>query len=288
MELIRRDAYPHTPQEKFMLSENPGTCMDWSAPHFNVLDILSADIVASVTPGVLYRHECDVTRTWDEAVVGCDHTTIQQVFIGGMGANPQIFDEQAIKDQCKVVLMDYDPLLYASQRKAFAYHHPFAFPANAVFSPPLTIATATTPVLTSTRRRLQTALNVPATCIPYQIIAASDFEDGNIDGWVNGKTDYAPNFSKFLGRFGLGGATTAEKTFSGIPTDVEEISFEYDMYEIDSWDSDTFNVRYNRPCLSFCVYFFRDMRIDDNTDISNKTHTHHLLLFRTTGLKLTV
>ena len=175
-----------------------------------------------------------------------------------MGANPQIFDEQAIKDQCKVVLMDYDPLLYASQRKAFAYHHPFAFPANAVFSPPLTVATATTPVLTSTRRRLQTStsIDVPDMCIPneYQIFSSSDFEDGNIDGWINGRTDYDPAFSKFLGRFGNGGATSAEKTFSGLPTNVEEISFTYDMYEIDSWDyaaDSRGNVRWNCPCLSF-------------------------------------
>jgi hypothetical protein len=258
MELIRRDAYPRTPNEMFSLSENPGTCMDWSAPHSSMLDILSADIVASVTPGVRYRHECDVTRTWDEAVVGCDHTTIQQAFIGVIGANPQIFDEQAIKDQCKVVLMDYDPLLYSSQRKAFAYHHPFAFPANAVFSPPQTTATAATPVLTSSRRRLQTStsIDVPDTCIPneYQIFSSSDFEDGNIDGWINGRTDYDPAFSKFLGRFGNGGATSAEKTFSGLPTNVEEISFTYDMYEIDSWDfaaDPSGNVRWNCPCLSF-------------------------------------
>jgi hypothetical protein len=247
MELVRRDAYPHTPQEKFIISENPRTCMDWTAPHSNMLDIFSADIIASVTPGVRYRHECEITRTWDEAVVGCDHTTIQQAFNDAvMGVSNQIIDEQAIKDQCKAVLMDFDPLAYATQRKAFAYHHPFAFPANAVFVPPKT-------AVLSSRRRLQT---VPTgTCIPYQIIAASDFEDGNVDGWINGRTDYAPAFSTFLGRFGNGGATTAEKTFTGIPTDVEEISFEYDMYEIDSWDKTTSNVRTKYACLSFCIKF---------------------------------
>ena len=200
--------------------------------------------------GVRYRHECEITRTWDEAVVGCDHTTIQQAFNDAvMGVSPQIIDEQAVKDQCKAVLMDYDPLAYATQRKAFAYHHPFAFPSNAVFVPPRT-------AVLSSRRRIQT--DPTGMCIPYQIIAASDFEDRNVDGWINGRTDYAPAFSTFLGCFGNGGATTAEKTFTGIPTDVEEILFEYDMYEIDRWDKTTSNVRIKKYAyLLFWIQFQR-------------------------------
>jgi hypothetical protein len=75
---------------------------------------------------------------------------------------------------------------------------------------------------------------MPTSCI--EILSASYFETGNIDGWINGTIDSSANFSNFL-RFGDSNLAT-EKTFSGLPKDAHEILFEYDMYEIDSWDNE--------------------------------------------------
>jgi hypothetical protein len=53
---------------------------------------------------------------------------------------------------------------------------------------------------------------------------------------VERKIESSPLFTKFWGRFGLGDDTTS-KTFD-VPKDVNESTMEYDMYEIDTWDSD--------------------------------------------------
>ncbi len=70
-----------------------------------------------------------------------------------------------------------------------------------------------------------------------------DFESG-ADGWSNPRTeDGGATFSNFLGRFGFAesGTIATQKTFdtSGSSGD---ISIEFDFYEFDDWDGDTFSV----------------------------------------------
>uniref|UniRef100_A0A7S1UTB9 Uncharacterized protein n=1 Tax=Grammatophora oceanica TaxID=210454 RepID=A0A7S1UTB9_9STRA len=62
-----------------------------------------------------------------------------------------------------------------------------------------------------------------------------------MDGWVNGKIDdtQQAGFTKFLGRYG-DGDDHPSKTFF-VPSDAEELVFEFDFYEIDSWESDSQN-----------------------------------------------
>ena len=71
-------------------------------------------------------------------------------------------------------------------------------------------------------------------CVPSFLVSEEDFEDGIAVGWSNGKIESTTLFTKFLGRFGIGDNTTS-KTFD-VPMYVDEITIEYDMYEIDSWD----------------------------------------------------
>jgi hypothetical protein len=130
-EWIKREA-GLGPTQHFFRNEHLDVCMDWTAPHANMMDLFSSAILASVVPGIRYRHECGRTRTWDEAVIGCDHTTFQQGFpLTNMVADTNIMSVADIMDQCKAALMDYDPVLEKTRRKAYIYHHPFAWPETA-------------------------------------------------------------------------------------------------------------------------------------------------------------
>ena len=72
------------------------------------------------------------------------------------------------------------------------------------------------------------------TCEPAETISYETFEDGKALDWIDGTVDHSPKFSHFLGRFGKGKPSTS-KYFEGIPTDAEELTLRFDLYEIDSW-----------------------------------------------------
>lgn len=156
-EWMKREAGLAAPQ-RFFRNEHMDVCMDWSAPHITMLDLISGSILASVVPGLTYRHECGRTRAWDEAVIGFDHTTFQQGFpLTNMVADTNVMTVDELKQQCKAVLMDYDPVLERTRRKAYIYHHPFAWPETAGL--PGSSVASTTRFLTDEdndhRRRLQ-------------------------------------------------------------------------------------------------------------------------------------
>ncbi|WP_315981327.1 cadherin repeat domain-containing protein [Aliamphritea spongicola] len=65
------------------------------------------------------------------------------------------------------------------------------------------------------------------------------FESG-AEGWTNNTTtDGGEHLSTFLGRFGNGGSV--EKTFA-IDPGADKAFIEFDLYEIDSWDSELFRI----------------------------------------------
>ncbi|MEO0750467.1 MAG: Hint domain-containing protein [Pseudomonadota bacterium] len=76
------------------------------------------------------------------------------------------------------------------------------------------------------------------------LVASEDFE-GGATGWTDTTTtDGGANFTEFLGRFGDSNGTEAvSKTFTTDPT-AEVATFQFDFYELDSWDGggDTFSI----------------------------------------------
>ena len=117
--------------ENFRVVEDTSTCSDWSAPHYNVLDMHAALIVTAQIKRIKYRHNCDRTRVYDEATIGFDHTTVQQVLnTPGMGTNANIYSAEEIKQQCRRCLLAYDPLVETVRLKSKAVHHCLAWPED--------------------------------------------------------------------------------------------------------------------------------------------------------------
>jgi len=78
----------------------------------------------------------------------------------------------------------------------------------------------------------------PTGCNPFSLVHEETFEDGSLLGWTNGRIESSPNFSRFLGLFWRDtAALIPSKTYDGLPTNADWAIFEFDFYEIDSWDS---------------------------------------------------
>ena len=103
------------------------------------------------------------------------------------------------------------------------------------FCPSMTLAPTPRPTQRPTAR---------GNCIPTQRIVDEDFEDGSLAGWSNGKIDYDPGFTKFLGRF-VKDDPDPVKEYPVNPGALT-VTVEFDFYEIDSWNSDT---RYGPDCI---------------------------------------
>ena len=73
-------------------------------------------------------------------------------------------------------------------------------------------------------------------CQPTIVESEEDFEDRSLAGWTNGKLDFDPGFTNFLGRF-VKGNHDPFKTYH-VATDADVAVVEFDFYEIDSWNSD--------------------------------------------------
>jgi PT repeat len=104
------------------------------------------------------------------------------------------------------------------------------------------------------------------TCRTDEIFYFMDFEGASINsqtGWENGILNNDLNcthFTNFLGRYsGDGRNALPRRKFSDIPLDALNIVFEFDFYEIDSWDG-----------------FF----IDDSLKIQINNETTHLGRFQ--------
>ena len=70
-------------------------------------------------------------------------------------------------------------------------------------------------------------------CMPVNEISFENFEDDSIDGWTNGKLDFEPNFTKFLGRM-TGSDETPSKVFP-IGPGANQATIQFDFYEIDRY-----------------------------------------------------
>mmetsp|Transcript_29650 Transcript_29650/g.44928 ORF Transcript_29650/g.44928 Transcript_29650/m.44928 type:complete len:393 (+) Transcript_29650:551-1729(+) len=109
--------------------EDDTVCMDWSSPHYRVLEIVASSILDRLNGYSRYRHDCYRSRTWDEAVMGYDRTTVQQILpVARMGPNHDLMNVSEAVTQCKICLDNYDTVGEERRVKTFAYHHCFAWP----------------------------------------------------------------------------------------------------------------------------------------------------------------
>jgi len=84
------------------------------------------------------------------------------------------------------------------------------------------------------------------------VLASENFENG-ASGWSNNAvTESTGNATNFLGQFGgTNGEQGVSKTFDfGAEQAGQTVSIEFDMYEIDSWDDEKFNVFINDEMVS--------------------------------------
>jgi len=109
--------------------EDDSVCMDWTSPHERLLEIISSSILDRVNGKSRYRHDCYRTRQFDEAVIGMDRTTIQQVIpVARMDPHITMISSDDMKAQCKVCLANFEPEVEKAQFKAITSHHCFGFP----------------------------------------------------------------------------------------------------------------------------------------------------------------
>ena len=80
------------------------------------------------------------------------------------------------------------------------------------------------------------------------ILVSENFEDGIAEGWsINTITESDGNATNFLGRFGgTNGEEGVSKLYDfGVESAGKAVTIEFDMYEIDTWDDENFNVFIN-------------------------------------------
>jgi Ca2+-binding RTX toxin-like protein len=84
--------------------------------------------------------------------------------------------------------------------------------------------------------------------------------ESNIQGWSNTTTTSNTELSRFLGRFGgTGGNESVSKTYDfGVKNAGKQVTIEFDMYEIDSWDGEAFKVFVNGTEKYQANYFVDD------------------------------
>lgn len=111
------------------VTENDGTCKDWSSPHGSMMDVVSALVVTRFCKSSKYRHNCDRVRVYDEDSIGFDHSTIQQALsTPTLGNDEGLGNEAFVKDQCRRALMYFDPQVESARISSKAHHHCFAWP----------------------------------------------------------------------------------------------------------------------------------------------------------------
>ena len=127
-------------------------------------------------------------------------------------------------------------------------------------------ATVTLNVLDINDAPVITVQNVTTTTNSGTELISEDFETGAV-GWSNTTTTNGGELTDFLGRFGLGSGVIS-KTFSfGAGHAGEDVSIDFDMYEIDSWDGESFKVLINGTEDSSTA--LRHSQLDDGTATQN-------------------
>ena len=103
-----------------------------------------------------------------------------------------------------------------------------------------------------------------------------DFENIPLTGWTNGflDTTSTQQFTSFLGRYVS--QMLPEKLYISIPTTASMLKFEFDFYEIDSWNDDWFNVVINCVTIPLGNFEFvtdEGTREGDVEDVHFKTQS---------------
>lgn len=128
---LRKDTNQATASGIFV-QEDESVCLDWTAPHYRLLELFGALIVDHVNDATRYRHDCYRSRTWDEALTGMDRTTVQQaISVARVEPREDMIVTQDVKDQCKICLEQLD--LNAEQNHrvyAKATHHCLSWPTS--------------------------------------------------------------------------------------------------------------------------------------------------------------
>ncbi|MCK5830891.1 MAG: tandem-95 repeat protein, partial [Methylococcales bacterium] len=116
-----------------------------------------------------------------------------------------------------------------------------------------------------------------------KVLFSENFEDG-AEGWSNNTvTETNGNATDFLGQFGgTKGEEGISKTYDfGVSHAGENVTIEFDMYEIDSWDDEQFNVFVNGKMVSseYMSHYNRTLSVhatdeqDGGTEIDNIGNT---------------
>mmetsp|Transcript_28237 Transcript_28237/g.43304 ORF Transcript_28237/g.43304 Transcript_28237/m.43304 type:complete len:1047 (-) Transcript_28237:144-3284(-) len=131
-EWIRMEA-DETYEGGTVLEEDENVCMDWTAPHYTTMELFAAQLVDRMQDKGRYKHNCFKTRTWDEAVLGFDRTTVQQT-LPIAAVSPAQWNQQDIvtpdmmMEQCKICLAGYDQTAEDTIVRNYITHHCFVFP----------------------------------------------------------------------------------------------------------------------------------------------------------------
>jgi hypothetical protein len=126
-EWIRRGAVGF--DEALYIQEDASVCMDWTSPHLRIMEIMASSILDRLNGRSRYRHDCYRSRTWDEAVIGTDRTTVQQMLpVARVEPNSNLLTASELKEQCKICLEQFDSSVENARVKPYAAHHCLVFP----------------------------------------------------------------------------------------------------------------------------------------------------------------
>lgn len=146
-EWIRRDALSIEDgiMQRINIFEHRDVCLDWSAPHYNMMEIIASSILNTVLTRVRYRHACPDHREYEEAMRGYDWSTVQTVFQEpAMAVNQDLVLPQRFKDVCKACLEGYDKDTENYRVKSRSFGHCFALPEDStMYNTPLTLSEVT-------------------------------------------------------------------------------------------------------------------------------------------------
>lgn len=198
-EWLRRDALSvdNAIMHRVNILEHEDVCLDWTSPHYSMMEIIANSVLHTVLPRIRYRHGCPSHREYDEYKRGYDWSTFQSVLQEpAMAVNQDLVDPDLFLDQCKYCLETYDPTLDESRIRARSFHHCFAFPEESnLYKNPIVVEPVTEPTvvaLPSAPNPLQSSAPISAVLRPLRARLVHSAAE-----WVN-VTD-APPFEKSSG-----------------------------------------------------------------------------------------
>ncbi len=112
--------------------EDPAICVDWSAPHFSIMNIFASSLIAAkgLDYGLRYSHDCHnfIPQTRDGGQTHYDYTTAQEVLTENLISenDANSVDEKLVKSLCHGCISQYES--NASTHFAGMTHHCFLFP----------------------------------------------------------------------------------------------------------------------------------------------------------------